>query len=824
MSKKHCWLVIFALSLYARAKEGDWTNFIYITCYGTSLYWNATDAFDGGTGSNAFNHPQSVLCTVSNAFVIDTGNDRVVKLGYHRTVVLTPEPSNIWHLHYVHEWGSTGSGSNQFRFPTDASFGPAGELLIVDCSNSCIKITDQNGQPLGAFGSFGSGPGQFRYPTGIGTVVFTNLATVVSDGVTNFVTNVIFNALIADFGNNRVVEYTLSSNGWEYLRAVSNIVNYPADGLAKKLNEIWGPYDVIVIGSNVYITEVGRSSSSDYINARRLKGANGCNRFIMLEYSNLWYKDDWNIPQDPSTNDVGGFTGNVYRGIRGLIDFDGFLLFACAHSSQNQYLITDANGFIIGKFGTTVIGGAVSPSPAEGQFAYPYNLARYQNFVFCADSGNNRVQMWKANSLPVFDYPKTNWFEVRELQVLSFTVHAKDDDGDEVTYSGVLTPAGDGKNWGVNSDYLKFSMIPQRGDAGTDFLLRLTASDGFGATSMDVMIHVTPVNPHHPKLVAGALGYYEDWVFDPADDGDLIALKYKGTIHHWDGSVLEISGAPTVALTAKRAKTLNGIGYDTLYGEIDATNEYALHAVAQLDEIRAREPLTSVKVRGSLGRIVLPTNAVLGSVTVYAGCLGGADAHTIKKLSVVRGKIKNPVTKAVRTHGGDLSGHYYPGGYGQVRAFGFDAKGASIGSVSCAGGNLTNVWIRASGHIGKVALKPGTDENKVPIGGSLIRSIVRAGVNPATGGVLPAGDVVSVKAGNSIVKSALVGAADAGTGGFDGTTIDPTEAYFGSVKKLAHGPTGGIFDSLIVSREPLKNLGTLTRDTNTVVIINGIVH
>ena len=737
--------------------------------------------------------------------------------------MLTPEPSNIWQLYYVGEWGGTGSGTKQFRFPTDASFGPAGELLIVDCSNSCIKIMDRQGSYLGMIGGLGSGAGQLRYPTGIGTVALTNVVEVVSNGFTNVVTEVEFNVLVADYGNNRVVEYTQGTGGWEFVRAVSNIVNYPADGLAKKLNEIWGPYDVIVIGSNVYITEVGRSSSSDYINARRLKGANGCNRFIMLAYSNLWYKDDWNIPQDAQTNDVGGFTGNVYRGIRGLIDFEGFLLFACAHSSQNQYLITDGNGFIVGKFGTAVIGGAVAPSAVEGQFAYPYNLARYKSLVFCADSGNNRVQMWKANALPVFDYPKTNWFAVRELQVLSFTVHAKDDDGDTITYTGALTPAGDGKNWGVNSDYMKFSMIPKRGDAGTDFALVLTASDGFGSARMNVTIHVNPVNPNHPKLVAGKPGLYEDWVFDPADDGDLIALKFKGTINHWDGSVLEISGAPTLAVSAKRAKTLKGTGYDTLYGEIDSTNEYALNAVAQLDEVRSQEALTSVKVRGSLGRVVLPRNVALGSVSVYGGCVGGADAMTIKKISVVRGKLKNPVTKAVRTHGGDVSGQYYPGGHGQVRAFGVDAKGASIASVACAGGNISNAWIRGLGHIMKVALKLGKDENKVPMGGSLVRSMVRAGVQLETSAPQAAGDVGSVKAADSIVKSSIVAAADPGVNGFEGTDADPTEAYFGSIKKIAYGAEGRVVDSLIVSREAMKNLGALKRDTNTVVIINGKV-
>ncbi len=83
--------------------------------------------------------------------------------------------------------------------------------------------------------------------------------------------------------------------------------------------------------------------------------------------------------------------------IKGLIDFDGFLLFATADDSQNQYLISDEAGYIIGKFGTDVIGGSIPPSPLEGEFAYPYNLAKVDNFVFCADYGNNRISMWKKN-------------------------------------------------------------------------------------------------------------------------------------------------------------------------------------------------------------------------------------------------------------------------------------------------------------------------------------------------------------------------------------------------------------------------------------------
>ena len=819
------------------AAQGDWTNFLYVTSYGTSAYWYAQDTFAGGSGSNSFNHPQGVLATTNAVFVIDTGNDRVVKLSYGKTVILTPEPSNVWRMAYAAEWGTSGTGSNQLNFPTDASFGPDDLIYIIDCSNNCIKICDTDGNWYPPFGSLGSDTNQFRAPRGICTVpvplvstnFYTNSPPLVA---TNVVTNTVLNVMVADYGNNRVVEY---DSKWQFVRAVSNIVNYPSDGLAKKLDEIWGPYDVLVITDNLYITEAGRSSSSDYINARRIKGANNCNRFVMLSYSNGVYADDWNKPEQITTNAsggtvtnaYGGFTGNVYQGIRGLIDFEGVLLTACADNSQSQYLITDPHGYIIGKFGATT--GNATPSPNEGQFGYPYNLAKSKSFVFCADSGNHRIQMWKANFIPVFDYPKTNWFSARELQVMSFTVHARDDDGDAVTYRGMLNPAGDGKNWGVNSEYMKFSMIPYRGSAGSDYTLTLTASDGVGSATMLVTLHVDPLNVKHTKLFkppkAGTYEpCYEDWVFNTADDGDLVSLKLKKgvVINHWDGSVLDVSGSPTVAISAKRAKTLAGSGYDTVYGEIGSTNEYSRAAVAQLDVVRSDAELKSVSVKGSLGRVIV-SNAPMGKVTVGAGCLGGVDATVIKSIAVSAGKIKDVITSQIRVIGGDISGNYYPGDYGQVRAFSHDAKKkSSIGTVSLKGGDIANAWVRGKAHVGKVSVKEGKDENKLPIGGYITNATVRAGVNPANGAVTTLGDIGGVAVSRSIEHSSVVGAAYPGTKGyFAGVTNDPTEAYYGSIKSIKYGKTGRVYESLVVSSNAIRNLVV---DPTTTVIFNGHIQ
>jgi len=783
--------------------EGDWTNFLYITTYGNSNFWNASDAYDGGDASNDFNHPEGILATESNVFIADTGNDRIMKLVYKKSVIFTPEPSNIWELSYMTEWGESGTVTGQYQFPNDMVFGLDSNkyIYVVDSGNSRIQWFDINGNWKGAFGSLGAGQNQFDNPKGI--------CVVPENG----------NFIIADSGNDRIVEYTPD---WTYVREMVTIPNYP-DPMDVEFDKIFGPYDVLVIASNLYITEAGRDQANQYKAKDRIKGANNANRFILVNYSNFNYIADWNIPESAPGVPLSGFTGNVMQGIRGLIDFDGFLLFATADNSQSQYLIADSLGYIIGKFGTDVISGAVSPSPDEGKFAYPYNLARYSNFVFCADSGNNRVQMWKKNSLPVFDYPKTNYFEVRELQVLSFTVHAKDDDGDYITYSGELDPPGNGRNWGVNSDYLKFSMIPNMGDTGQDFVLTLRASDGIGSATMDVTIHVNPVNANHKNLVKGKPGYFEDWVYDPADDGDLVSIKTakNAEIIHWDGSRLDVSESSTIAIKTKRAKNLIGTGYDGLYGEIYATNEYALGSVAQLDVVEGDTELKKVSNVGSIGRVKVPKDSAVGTVQIKSGNLGGVDGMTIKSIKTSAGKIK---TLDKMVYGGHISGAYYPGQFARIRAYGVDKKGVSVNSISTKGGHITNVWIHGLGHIKKVAAKVGKDELKQPVGGSLQNSIVRAGVDPDSFAMQAEGDVMSVQVSDSIEYSALVGAADPGTGGFDGTAVDPTEQYNGSVNKIKIGKDGIIYESLIVTKEPIKKIEKLNIDPTTKVIVDGVIE
>jgi hypothetical protein len=177
-----------------------------------------------------------------------------------------------------------------------------------------------------------------------------------------------------------------------------------------------------------------------------------------------------------------------------------------------------------------------------------------------------------------------------------------------------------------------------------------------------------------------------------------------------------------------------------------------------------------------------------------------------------------------RLVGGSISRSYYPGSYARVRAYAGDKKGTAINKIAATGGDITDVWMHAAGHIKTVAVKPGKDELKLPVGGALRGSIVRAGVAPATFVMQPTGDITKMQAQMGIFDSAIIAAADPGTGTFSGTALDPTEQYVGSIKDIAVGKGTTISNTLIVTKKPIKKLAKLPIDPSTQVIIDGVVQ
>ena len=107
-----------------------------------------------GSGSGGFDHPAAVAVDEGgNAYVADTGNDRIVRLSPGGGVTA--------------EWGSRGTGDGRFHSPTGVAVDAAGAVYVVDGENNRVQVFDANGRFLAKWGVRGVGPGAFSQPTAV---------------------------------------------------------------------------------------------------------------------------------------------------------------------------------------------------------------------------------------------------------------------------------------------------------------------------------------------------------------------------------------------------------------------------------------------------------------------------------------------------------------------------------------------------------------------------------------------------------------------------------------------------------------------------------
>lgn len=114
---------------------------------------------NGGDGSagdapGAFSHPTAVAVDgAGDAYVADTGNNRIVKLS----------PAGA----AVGMWGARGTADGRFRSPTGIATDGAGTVYVVDNENNRVEEFDPNGRFLGKWGVRGAGLGAFSLPTAV---------------------------------------------------------------------------------------------------------------------------------------------------------------------------------------------------------------------------------------------------------------------------------------------------------------------------------------------------------------------------------------------------------------------------------------------------------------------------------------------------------------------------------------------------------------------------------------------------------------------------------------------------------------------------------
>jgi DNA-binding beta-propeller fold protein YncE len=117
--------------------------------------WGA-DEGDGasGDGPGEFDHPDAVAVDGGgNAYVADTGNDRIVELS----------PSGV----VLNEWGSSGTGDGRFRSPNGIALDGAGNVYVLDSENNRVEEFDSEGRFLAKWGERGAELGAFSEPTAI---------------------------------------------------------------------------------------------------------------------------------------------------------------------------------------------------------------------------------------------------------------------------------------------------------------------------------------------------------------------------------------------------------------------------------------------------------------------------------------------------------------------------------------------------------------------------------------------------------------------------------------------------------------------------------
>ena len=123
-------------------------------------------------------------------YVTDSTNNRVL--------VFSTQTGN-----FLFQFGSTGTGSGQFKTPIGIAVAFDGTVLVADSANSRIQAFDPDGHFIRQFGNSGTGPGRLITPTG---VAVTALPQAIAAAQTKIAVSP-FNIYVTDFANNRVVVF-----------------------------------------------------------------------------------------------------------------------------------------------------------------------------------------------------------------------------------------------------------------------------------------------------------------------------------------------------------------------------------------------------------------------------------------------------------------------------------------------------------------------------------------------------------------------------------------------------------------------------------------
>lgn len=279
---------------------------------------------------------------------------------------------------FVLLWGEAGSGEGQFNSPQGIAIDGFGNVYVADQGNHRIQKFDENGSFLAAWGGLGQSQGQFNTPTDL-------VATTGGE------------LLVADTNNDRVQRFTEDGTyigewsiafpqqidltaGGVLVLASSTIYRFDPSG---QLMDSWS-----VRKYGAWTRDLACVTEGQYFAI--FEGFSECCTDITSGY--FFYQGPYvHLLARTTIIDAWGTTGvgstNVTpSGVA--VDGGGHVYVADRRLDRIQRRNYD--GLLLTEWGT--------PGSAPGQFAYPRMLACTADYVYVVDSGNNRIQKFRAVS------------------------------------------------------------------------------------------------------------------------------------------------------------------------------------------------------------------------------------------------------------------------------------------------------------------------------------------------------------------------------------------------------------------------------------------
>jgi DNA-binding beta-propeller fold protein YncE len=323
--------------------------------------------------------------STGDLYVIDHAADEVGEW--------TPPEAGGAQLSFSTQFGSTGTGSGQFKEPAAVTLDGNGNAWVTDFGDDRIEKFGPDGSFSAAYGKEGAGEVQFKGPTGIAVNKSTS------------------DVYIADTGNNRIEE--LSSSG-TYVAAFgtsgSGTLKQPAGVAIDSSGNVWvadeGNDRIVEFSSTgIYIAAYGKEGS----------GALQFNKPVAIGFSgeNVYVADSANHRVEELTN-----KGTYVRawGVEGTGSSEFRTPEGIAIDAAGNVYVSDLNADHVEQFSPTGVYRATfgSLGSGEGQFTHPEGVAMDPaSDLYVADQGDNRVERWDSDEQAAHDL-KTVYYSAKE--------------------------------------------------------------------------------------------------------------------------------------------------------------------------------------------------------------------------------------------------------------------------------------------------------------------------------------------------------------------------------------------------------------------------